>query len=395
MHSVVFPSIRNANTSIPTTSGDDPWPWFYRDLHGDERHACCGRVRPWRQNSSNALARQSTVLPWLWSSVDDLDESFPPLHGDPGLRFRRSFLSRGLSGAGAWSIARLARPCVWSILLRVSRADDDFFFLLSSIQRSDEDWRLLAVFSSSITSTDKNCSQTKKKRPCKRSSRLSGGLLVSDFFQSEKPRSLDDQRHRSDVDGLRWANRNKIVSQSLKWKRGPFSHVPLMAQDFDRRSNPNCPFNHAQANLTTHEDRRRLHEKFFVPGVNNRRLPSPKTKPCEKLKKSFLFAFGHSLSFPSFFLIFSRFTVALSNSKQTWPRARKNWKSPDVQKLALVSPLARLVPPLAQVGFANLLLFVTLPIFFLERSFLQQNKAWRLGFSKHPPKRKFPHRNDL
>ena len=40
---------------------------------------------------------------------------------------------------------------------------DDFFFLLSSIQRSDEDWRLLAFLSSSITSTDKNCSQTKKK----------------------------------------------------------------------------------------------------------------------------------------------------------------------------------------------------------------------------------------
>ena len=61
-------------------------------------------------------------------------------------------------------------------------------------------------------------------------------------------------------------------------------------------------FNHAQANLTTHEHRRRLHEKFFVPGVNNRRFPSPKTKPCEKLKKSFLSAFRHSLSFPSFFL---------------------------------------------------------------------------------------------
>ena len=149
-----------------------------------------------------------------------------------------------------------------------------------------------------------------------------------------------------------------------------------MAQDFDRRSYPNCPFNHAQANLTTHEHRRRLHEKFFVPGVNNRQFPPPRTKPCGKLKKSFLFAFGHSLSFPSFFFFFfSRFTVALSNSKQTWPRARKNRKSPDVQKLALVPPLARLVPPLAQVGFANLLLFVTLPFFFLERSFLHQNKG--------------------
>ena len=93
------------------------------------------------------------------------------------------------------------------------------FFLLSSI-RSDEDWRLLAFLSSSITSTDKNCSQT-KKRPCKRSSRLSGGLLVSEFFQSEKQRSLNHQRHWSD--GLRWANRKSIVTQSLNWKRGPFS----------------------------------------------------------------------------------------------------------------------------------------------------------------------------
>ena len=81
-----------------------------------------------------------------------------------------------------------------------------------------------------------------------------------------------------------------------------------MVQDFDRRSNPNCPFNHAQANLTTHEQRRQLHEKFFAPGVNNRRFPSPKTKPCEKLKKPLLFAFGHRLFFLSFFLFFIFFT---------------------------------------------------------------------------------------
>ena len=97
--------------------------------------------------------------------------------------------------------------------------------------------------------------------------------------------------------------------------------VPLMVQDFDRHSNP-VPFNHAQANLTEHEHRRRLDENLFAPGVNNRRLPSPKTKPCEKLKKPFLFALGHSVSFlRSFF--FSRFTVALSKSKKIWPRAKK------------------------------------------------------------------------
>ena len=86
--------------------------------------------------------------------------------------------------------------------------------------------------------------------------------------------------------------------------------VPLMVQDFDRRSNPNSPFN-----LTTYEHRRRLHEKFFAPGVNNRRFPSPKTKPCKKLKKSFLFAFGHR-HFSFVLSFFSRFTVALSNSNR-------------------------------------------------------------------------------
>ena len=38
----------------------------------------------------------------------------------------------------------------------------------------------------------------------------------------------------------------------LKLKERAIFPVPLMVQDFDRRSNPNCPFNHAHANLTTH-----------------------------------------------------------------------------------------------------------------------------------------------
>ena len=167
-----------------------------------------------------------------------------------------------------------------------------------------------------------------------------------------------------------------------------------MVQDLDRRSNPNFPFNHAQANLTTHERQRRLHEKFFAPAVNNRRFPSAKTKPCEKLKKPFLFAFGHNHSFPSFFFFFTFHCRTLDLKTDLASRQEKG-KSPDVQKLALVPPLARLVPPLAEVGFTDLLLFVTLPIFCPERSFLHEIKALRLGFSKHPPKRKFPHRDDL
>ena len=103
-----------------------------------------------------------------------------------------------------------------------------------------------------------------------------------------------------------------------------------MVQDFDRRSKPNYRFNHAQANLTTHEQRRRLHEKFFAPGVNNRRFPSraPKTKPCEKSKKSFFFAFaiGHSLSFPSFFLFFFTFHSRTLELKTDLATRQEKWK---------------------------------------------------------------------
>ena len=273
-----------------------------------------------------------------------------------------------------------------------------FFFLLSSIQRIDEDWPLLTFLSSSITSTDKNCSQTKKKKPCKRSSRLSGGLVVSEFFQSEKQRSLDDQLHRSD--GLRWANRKSIVTQSLNWE----GHFPCTAHGTGLWQTFKLQFvrsiTHKQTWLHMNQQRR-LHEKILrtrckqsstsLKFLLQRRSPA-------KIKEIFsLCLCNWPQSFFSFVLSFflSGFTVAFSKSKQIWPHARKIGKSPDVQKLALVPPLARLVPPLAQVGFTDLLLFVTLPIFCPERGFLHQNKAWRLGFSKHPPKRKFPHRNDL
>ena len=183
-------------------------------------------------------------------------------------------------------------------------------------------WVFFGILSLRLTKT---ILKPKKKRPCKRSSRLSGGLLVSEFFQSEKQRSLDDQRHRSD--GLRWANRKSIVTQSLK-ERAIFP-VPVTVQDFDRRSNPNCPFNHAQANLTKQEQGRRLHEKFFALGVNNRRFLSRKTKPCEKLKKTFLFAFGHRFfSFVLFFFTFHRRSVEI---KTDLAMRQKSWKPPDVQ----------------------------------------------------------------
>ena len=72
-----------------------------------------------------------------------------------------------------------------------------------------------------------------------------------------------------------------------------------MVQDFDRRSNPNCPFNHAQANLTTHEQRRRLHEKFFAPVdflLQRRAL--------RKIKEISSLCLWPQSFFPSFFLFF-------------------------------------------------------------------------------------------
>ena len=106
-----------------------------------------------------------------------------------------------------------------------SRADDVFFFFAffdPTIGR-----RLaFACFPFFFDHFDwqKLFSNQKKKKAMQAlwaSPRLSGGLLVSEFFQSEKQRSLDDQRHLSD--GLRWAHRKTIVTQSLNWKRGPFS----------------------------------------------------------------------------------------------------------------------------------------------------------------------------
>ena len=261
------------------------------------------------------------------------------------------------------------------------------FFLLSLIQRSDKDWRLLAFLSSSITSTDWNCSQTKKKG---HATALPASVAGSSYLSSskvKKQRSFYDQRH--------WAGRSPLSKPKehpdakLELKKRAIFPVPHILQDFDRRSNPNRHFNHAQVNLTTHEHWRRLHEKFFAPDVlvEQSSISFSKYEALRKIKEIFSLCLWPQ-SFISFVLsFFSRFTVALKLKTDLATR-QENWKSPDVQKLALV-------PPLVQVGIAKLLLFVTLPTFFLERSFLHQNKAWRLGFSKHPPKRKFPHRNDL
>ena len=65
---------------------------------------------------------------------------------------------------------------------------DDSFFLLSSIKRRDKDWPLLAFLSSSITSTDKNCSQTKKKG---HASVLPASVAGPSYLSSSKLKNKD------------------------------------------------------------------------------------------------------------------------------------------------------------------------------------------------------------
>ena len=123
---------------------------------------------------------------WLWFHIGSIHMAIP------AFGFEGHILSRGLSGAGARSIARLARPCVDRSFTHVhvySRAHDDFFSCFkASIQRSDEDWRLLAFLSSSITLTDKNCSQNKKKGLA---SALPASVAGSSYLSSSKVKNKD------------------------------------------------------------------------------------------------------------------------------------------------------------------------------------------------------------
>ena len=120
-----------------------------------------------------------------------------------------------------------------------------------------------------------------------------------------------------------------------------------------------------------------------------RRFPSPKTKPCKKLKKSLLFAFGHSLFFLRSFFFFH---VSPSHCR-TQNRFGHVPGKLEISRCTetCIGPTVGAVGPTVGAGWLHWSSsFVTLPIFWLEQSFLHQNKAWRLGFSKHPPKRKFP-----
>ena len=80
-----------------------------------------------------------------------------------------------------------------------SKATHDDFFSAFSVRSNDRTKTSVCLLSFLLRSLRLTKTVLKlKKRPCKRSSRLSCGLLESEYFQSEKQRSLDDQRHRSD-----------------------------------------------------------------------------------------------------------------------------------------------------------------------------------------------------
>ena len=126
-------------------------------------------------------------------------------HGDPGLRFRRSFHRRGLSGSApgrsrGWRGPAFDRSYSCTRVLQSYSRRLFFFCFLRSNEGTKTGLCLLSFLLRSLRLT-KTVLKPKKKRPRKRSSRLSGGRGVSEFFQSEKQRSLGDQRHRSD--GLR------------------------------------------------------------------------------------------------------------------------------------------------------------------------------------------------
>ena len=88
-----------------------------------------------------------------------------------------------------------------------------FFFLPSSIQRSDEDWRLLAFLSSSITSTDKNCSQTKKRKG--HAIALPDSVAGSSYLSSSKVKNKD-----------RWTTNGIDRTVSVEHTERPSSRKP-------------------------------------------------------------------------------------------------------------------------------------------------------------------------
>ena len=115
-------------------------------------------------------------------------------HGDPGLRFRKSHLSRGLSAAGARSIARLARPCVWSISFQSWRCFFFFFFFFFFAFFDPTIGRRLAFacFPFFFDHFDwQKLFSNQKKWPCKRSEPLPASVVGSSYLSSSKVKNKD------------------------------------------------------------------------------------------------------------------------------------------------------------------------------------------------------------
>ena len=182
-----------------------------------------------------------------------------------------------------------------------SRAHDDFFFcFLRSNDRTKTGVCLLSFLLQSLRLT-KTVLKTKRKGLA---SALPASVAGSSYLSSSKVKNKDHWTTNGIDRTVSVEQTERPSSPKLELKERAIFPLPLMVQDFDRLSNPNCPFNHAQANLTTPTRVDCIRNSSHHAGVNNDRFPSPKTKPCEKLKKSFLFAFDHSLFLCSFFFFF-------------------------------------------------------------------------------------------
>ena len=108
VQTVTAPEVKSVLKSLPSKISSGVDNISYRLL----KEAGPGVVGPLTTLFNISLRKRQVPEEWKLAVVLPILKGGNRDHGDPGLRFRRSYLNRGLSGAGARSIARLARPCV-------------------------------------------------------------------------------------------------------------------------------------------------------------------------------------------------------------------------------------------------------------------------------------------
>ena len=160
---------------------------------------------------------------------------------------RRSPLSTAIPGFGfeghfTAAVSRGRRPvdCAAGPALRLidlthvreySRAThDDIFFCFLRSDRTKTGVGLLSFLLPSLRLTKTVLKP--KKRPCKHSSRLSGRLLVSEFFQSEKAKIVG--RPTASIGRSPLSKPKEHRHAKLELKERAIFPVPLMVQEFDR-----------------------------------------------------------------------------------------------------------------------------------------------------------------